>query len=83
MSNEFERAEAAKELQENPTFIEVIGEIRQGAVDTFTNPNSTPEMITAAHDKIKAIETVLNALQARITEQAFKAKREKQDRGND
>lgn len=83
MSNEYQRAIDAAELRENPTFVDVIGEIRQGAVDTFTNPNARPEMITAAHDKIKAIETVLNALQARITDQAFKAKREKQDRGND
>lgn len=83
MSSTYEKAEAASELQKNPTFVGVIGEIRQGAINTFVDPNATPEMITAAHDKIKAIETVLNALQARITEQAFKAKKEKQNHGYD
>lgn len=83
MSNEYERAEAAKELQQNDTFKEVMAEIRQAAVDVFTNPNATPDMIMTAHDKIKAVETVQNALETRLTELAFKAHKERQHLGRD
>lgn len=76
-------AAEARTLLSNDAFQAVMGEIRTDATSVFLNPASTMEAIEAAHRKVQAIETVENALNARITAQTFADKKKDQHRVND
>ena len=81
MSNVYQRARDARELLENPTFKSIMDEIRQDAVALFVNASSCIDDIAKAHENVRAIETVLQAIQARITEEAMENRKKGLDRG--
>jgi len=74
------RAHEARELLENAVFQAVLDEIRQGAVDLFMNANSGIDVLSQAHERVRAIETVLAAIQARIDAETVEDNRKAQHR---
>lgn len=82
MSDVKQRAAEARSLMDNAVFQAVLSEIQEDAVSAFLRSSATPADLEGAHAKIRAIETIKNALQARLTAKAFADKKD-QHRGND
>jgi len=80
MSEIKQRANEARELLENPVFQAVLGEVKQEAVDLFMNANSCIDVISRAQEKVRAVETVLAVIQARIDAETVEDKRKAQHR---
>lgn len=74
-------AAEARVLLGNPTFQAVLEEIRQPAVQVFLNASSKPEAIAAAHDRVRAVQIILDALQTRLDAETIEQKG--QHRAND
>lgn len=82
MSEVNQRAAEARALIADPVFQAVIAEIREDAVSAFLRSSATPAEIEAAHQKVRAIETVMAALKSRTDAEAV-AKKKDQHRGSD
>lgn len=76
------RAAAARALIEDPAFTEVINEIRDDAVSAFLKTSATPADLEAAHQKVRAIETIMAALQSRLNDEAVQQRKD-HHRGNE
>jgi hypothetical protein len=77
----FERAEEARRLMADEGLMSVFQDIRADAAGVFLSPAATPEQIAAAHEKVRAVEFIQNALTARITDETFEQRKGNQDRG--
>jgi hypothetical protein len=60
----------------------VIGEIRDDAVGVFLDATCDITRIAAAHASVRAVQVILDALQARLDAEAVEAKQDR-DRAND
>lgn len=83
MSDVNDRAAKAAFLLRDETFRSVIDEIQELAVAVFTNPAADNTALAQAHEKIRAVHTILDALQARVNAKVIKDKKEGLHRGND
>lgn len=83
MSEIKRRAMEARSLRDNPAFKAVIQEIRDSAGQVFFDPHADVEDLTKAHAKVRAVETFLDALQARIDAEAIEDKKKGLHRGSD
>lgn len=77
-----QRASEAKTLLADHVFRAVIGEIRDDAVGVFLDATCDITRITAAHASVRAVQVILDALQARLDAEAVEAKQDR-DRAND
>lgn len=82
MSEIKRKASEARTLMADHVFQSVIGEIRDDAVGVFLNSACDINKLAAAHERVRAVQTILDALQARIDAEAFEAKKDR-DRAND
>lgn len=83
MSEIDDQAAKAQALQENGAFIGLLNQIEADAIGVFVNGSAAPDMLSAAHDKIKAIAVIRTALQKQIDNKRFADKTKEQHRGND
>ena len=83
MSKAKQRAVEAKQLSDEKTFLAFSDEILSGAKKVFLNASSTIEAIAQAHERVRAIQTFNDAIQARLDDALIEEKREGQHRGND
>ncbi len=74
------RAREAKDLQENPVFCAILQEISDSAVALFTSAQSDIVAISAAHEKIRAVQHIRDALTARINAAKFEDHKKDRDR---
>jgi hypothetical protein len=51
-------AARVRRLRQDETLMMVFADIKEDAVQVFSNPNSTPEKILEAHSSIQAIGTL-------------------------
>ena len=77
-----QRASEAKTLLADHVFKAVIGEIRDDAVGVFLDATCDITRIAAAHASVRAVQVILDALQARLDAEAVEAKQDR-DRAND
>ncbi len=77
-----QRASEAKTLLADHVFKAVIGEIRDDAVGVFLDATCDITRIAAAHASVRAVQVILDALQARLDAGAVEAKQDR-DRAND
>ena len=77
-----QRASEAKILLADHVFKAVIGEIRDDAVGVFLDATCDITRIAAAHASVRAVQVILDALQARLDAEAVEAKQDR-DRAND
>ncbi len=82
MSDTEIKAAEARRLSDDLCFQEIMGEIEASAVAVFQAAHSTPEQILAAHEKVRAVDVIRNAITARIDSATFE-QRKNQHRGND
>jgi hypothetical protein len=75
------RAREAKDLQENPVFCAILQEITDSALLLFANAQSDMVAISAAHEKIRAVQLIRDALTARIDAAKFEDHKKDRDRG--
>lgn len=77
-----QRASEARHLLADHVFKAVVGEIRDEAVGVFLDATCDISRITAAHENVRAVQTILDALQARLDAEAVELKQDR-DRAND
>lgn len=82
MSKIVERAAQARSLRVDEAFKAICDEIRADAASVFLEAHSSPEAIAAAHDRVRAVQVFLDAIQARLDAEAIDQKRN-QHRVND
>jgi len=75
------KALEAAELQQNPVFCAILQEIEDSAVLLFKSAQSDMVAISAAHEKIRAVQLVRDALTARIDAAKFEDHKKDRDRG--
>lgn len=57
-------ASGVKRLRQDETLATILTDIKDDAVQVFSNPNSTPERILEAHESIRAVGTLIRAFDA-------------------
>ncbi|CAB5222822.1 hypothetical protein UFOVP373_34 [uncultured Caudovirales phage] len=77
-----QRASEARSLLADHVFQAVIGEIRDDAVGVFLNAACDINRVAAAHENVRAVQLILDALQARLDAEIVEAKQDR-DRAND
>ncbi len=77
-----QRASEARSLLADHIFQAVIGEIRDDAVGVFLNAACDINRVAAAHESVRAVQLILDALQARLDAEIVEAKQDR-DRAND
>jgi hypothetical protein len=77
----YTRAQEAKDLRDNPVFCAILQEMTAEAVALFANAQSDIVAISAAHEKIRAVQHVRDALTARIDAAKFEDHKKDRDRG--
>ena len=82
MSQISQRALEARGLLTTPAFQEIIGEIREEATRVFLDVNCDITAREAAHEKVRAVQTILDVIQSRIVAESIEKKRN-QHRAND
>ena len=82
MLDVYQRAIQARQLEGYEPFRAICDEIRDDAVQLFLNPASDINAIARAHEAIRALETFMAAIQARIDAEKV-ADKKAQDRGSD
>jgi len=82
MLDVYQRAIQARQLEGYEPFKAICDEIRDDAVQLFLNPASDINAIARAHEAIRALETFMAAIQARIDAEKV-ADKKAQDRGSD
>lgn len=80
MSEIKHRANEARELGDNPIFKAVLQEVLDDAVNLFMNANSCIDIITEAHERVRAVETIRAVLRARIDAETVEDKKKAQHR---
>lgn len=76
MSNPHDKAAAARMFRDDPTYKELKQEIIDAQVSVFKNPDSTPEDRETAHEIIRALGKLDNAIDARLAESAIRKRKE-------
>lgn len=74
------RAQAARRLMEDADLTALLSEIEEEATAAFLVSRGDPALLTAAFEKVRAVQTLRNALQTRLSDEAVADKRE-QKRG--
>jgi len=82
MLDVYQRAIQGRPLEGFEPFKAICDEIRDDAVQLFLNPASDINAIARAHEAIRALETFMAAIQARIDAEKV-ADKKAQDRGSD
>lgn len=82
MSEIKRKASEARSLLTDHVFQAVVGEIRDDAVGVFLDSTCDMNRLAAAHERVRAVQTILDALQARIDAEAVEIKQDR-DRAND
>jgi hypothetical protein len=82
MSKVADRAAQAQRLLNDEAFLTVIEEIRSEAIGVFLDANCDIHRISGAHEKVRATQTILDALQERINAKLVEDKKDRH-RGND
>lgn len=82
MSEIKRKASEARVLLADHVFQSVIGEIRNEAVGLFLDASCDINRLTAAHEHVRAVQIILDALQSRIDAEAVQLKQDR-DRAND
>lgn len=77
-----QKALEARELLNNPAFNSLMEEIRSDAVGVFLDASCDITRIASAHDSVRAVQTIFDALQARLDAEAIKDKKDR-DRASD
>jgi hypothetical protein len=77
-----QQALEARELLNNPAFQSLMEEIRSDAVGVFLDASCDITRITSAHDNVRAVQTIFDALQARLDAEAIEDKKDR-DRASD
>ena len=77
-----QKALEARELLNSPAFNSLMEEIRSDAVGVFLDASCDITRIASAHDSVRAVQTILDALQARLDAEAIKDKKDR-DRASD
>ncbi len=77
-----QRASEARSLLADHVFQAVIGEIRDDAVGVFLNAACDINRVAAAHESVRAVQLILDAIQARLDAEIVEAKQDR-DRAND
>lgn len=75
MTDISQRAAEARTLLGNSTFQSVLAEIREDATRVFLNSASPIESIAAAHDRVRAVQTILDAIQARLDAETYEQRK--------
>lgn len=57
-------ASGVKRLRQDETLATILTDIKDDAVQVFSNPNSTQERIMEAHESIRAVGTLIRAFDA-------------------
>lgn len=82
MSEIKRKASEARVLLADHVFQSVIGEIRDEAVGLFLDASCDINRLAAAHESVRAVQIILDALQSRIDAEAVQLKQDR-DRAND
>lgn len=82
MTKSTERAAEARSLLGSQSFASITEEIRQEATQVFLSPHSTVEQRESAHDRVRAVQIILDAIQSRLDAETIEQKKERH-RGND
>ena len=77
------RAADAKALLESPAFNSVVAEILDDAAQLFLSANSGIDILSRAHEGVRAVQKFKDVLQARLDAEKFLAKGRGQDRASD
>jgi len=77
-----QKALEARELLNSPAFNSLMEEIRSDAVGVFLDASCDITRIASAHDSVRAVQTIFDALQARLDAEAIKDKKDR-DRASD
>lgn len=83
MSDVAHRAREAIELGENPIFCAILQEIEDAATVLFRNAQSDITQISRAHESVRAVQLIRDALTARIDAAKFEEHQKGQHRGSD
>jgi hypothetical protein len=83
MSEIKRKAMEARALMADRAFQDVIAEIKADAVALFLRSKCSIDDMQAAHDRVQATETFLDALRARIDAETIEDKKKAQDRYGD
>lgn len=82
MSNIKQKALEARELLGSSAFQSLMEEIRSDAVGVFLDASCDTTRITDAHNRVRAVQTIFDALQARLDAEAIRDKKDR-DRASD
>lgn len=82
MSRVNEKAGEAHRLLNDEAFLSLIEEIRTSAMEVFLNANCDIDQISKAHEKVRATQIILDALQERLNAKLVEDKKDRH-RGND
>lgn len=77
-----QKAAEARTLLASQAFQAIVEDIRGDAVKVFLRSEANADEISAAHDRVRAVQFILDAIQARLNAEAIQEKRN-QHRGND
>jgi hypothetical protein len=77
-----QKALEARELLNNLAFQGLMEEIRSDAVGVFLDASCDITRIASAHDRVRAVQTILDALQARLDAEVIEDKKDR-DRASD
>lgn len=75
MQNVFEKAAEARALLEDSRLLAVFQEIEADAVSVFMRAGASDDEISAAHQKVRAVDVIRTAIQARIDKATFEQKK--------
>jgi hypothetical protein len=77
-----QKALEARELLNSSAFQGLMEDIRSDAVGVFLDASCDIDRITSAHDHVRAVQTIFDALQSRLDAEAIEDKKDR-DRVND
>lgn len=83
MSTVKQKAFEARSLLNDPAFQNIMEEIRSDAVGVFLDATCDIDRIAGAHERVRSVQIILDALQARIDAESIEDKKEGQHRASD
>ena len=67
-------ASGVRRLRQDETLMTVLADIKEDAMQIFSNPNSEPEKILEAHESIRAVGTLIRKFDAIEADERIKQK---------
>jgi len=67
-------ASGVRRLRQDETLMTILNDIKEDAIQVFSNPNSEPERILEAHESIRAVGTLIRAFDAIEADAKIKSK---------